>query len=119
MSGTQFARCLLEKSMIEISDQNTELLHMLDTLLEHYRITASSAETLSLRQFVQERLPVLKRLWTELREEYLASIKLIEQVNKENMADIFWEEDGAVLMDPKEKFGLTCIGSTSEFGINN
>ena len=119
LSGTQFARCLLEKSMIEISDQNTELLHMLDILLEHYRITSNSTESQSLRQFVQARLPMLKRLWTELREEYLASIKLIEQVNKENMADIFWEDDGTVLMDPKEKFGLTSIGSTSEFEINN
>ena len=105
--------------MIEISDQNTELLHMLDVLVEHYRITSNGTESQSLRQFVQTRLPMLKRLWTELREEYLASIKLIEQVNKENMADIFWEDEMTVLMDPKEKFGLTSIGSTSEFEINN
>ena len=115
MSGMQFARCLLEKSMIEVDDQNVESLRMLDMLMEHYKMTSNDAECQSLRQFVQERLPVLRRLWTELREEYLESIKLIEQTRREGMADIFWDEDdgSASLMDSREGVALLSPGSSS------
>ena len=90
MNGVQFARCLLEKAMIDVDDQSPELLRMLDALVEYYKVTLNDAEHQSLRRFVKERLPVLKRVWTELREEYLESIKLLEQVTRENLMDIFW-----------------------------
>ena len=121
MNGIQFARCLLEKSMIEVNDQNVELLKMLDMLMEHYKITSNEAESQSLRQFVQERLPVLRRLWTELREEYLESIKLIEQTSREGLTDILWDEDdgNASLLDSQEGVELLSSESSSNgFTIN-
>lgn len=89
MTAEQAARCLVEKALIDVSPEDKTVERMCSALSHHYHNTGNVEGAASLDAYLRDRLPLLRRLWTELKPDFIETMHEIEECRREIHSDLY------------------------------
>ena len=101
-----FIRVLVEKSMVDIEGKCFEVEEMQSKLQSFYMKHEMTDELQSFETFKEHRLLILKKIWTELRPDFVESLEKIEDTLRMRLLEINLEEDLILKDDHVEENSL-------------
>lgn len=93
MTSEQTARCLVEKALIDVGPESEAVERMSSALSLHYHSAGNAEAVASFDSFRRDRLPLLRRLWTELRPDFIETMHEFEGYRREIHSDLYLTPD--------------------------